>query len=325
MKLLGKLLFWLIISVGVIYGALFSYSLISDAQVKGIATILSPLPSLLVDTVVKDHNASYAFWFPSEKKRDTKLKKLDVTAKSAISYELNTDTLLFDKDTDEKLPIASLTKVMTAIVTLETMDLDKQVTVSEHAATIGENVMGLSTGETLSVEELLYGLILNSGNDAAEVLAEESPYGRDEFVFIMNKKAESLGLSNTRFSNASGLEGDGRQYSTVKDLLILTRYALTFPEFAKIAATYEHEIPATSTHKYFLLYNQTNLLTTYPGVKGVKTGYTDEAGLCLITYLEYKGHRIVAVLLNSENRRQDMKELLDYSLKSLGEVPPVHN
>ena len=200
-----------------------------------------------------------------------------------------------------------------------------EVTIDKNSASVGENSMGLTAGEKLTVEELLYGLFLNSGNDAAEVLAEESPYGRDEFVFIMNKKAESLGLTNTRFSNASGLEGDGRQYSTVKDLLTLTRYALTFPEFAKIAATYEHEILVTSTHKYFLLYNQTNLLTTYPGVKGVKTGYTEEAGLCLITYLEYKGHKIVAVLLNSENRRQDMKELLDYSLKSLGVEPPAHN
>src|SRR5690606_37799615 len=146
--------------------------------------------------------------------------------------------------------------------------------------------------------------ILPSGNDAAEALADSSSVGRENFVYLMNKKAESLGLTDTYFTNPSGLEGDGNQYSTAYDLLVITRYALQNPEFAKIVSTYEHEIAETSTNKYYHLFNDTNLLTTYPGVKGVKTGFTYEAGMCLVTYLEYGGHKIIAVLLNSQNRRE---------------------
>lgn len=111
----------------------------------------------------------------------------------------------------------------------------------------------------------------------------------------------------------------------MSDLVVITKYALEkFPLFAEVAATYEHHIPATKFHKAYDLYNETNLISTYPGVKGVKTGYTPEAGMCLITYLDYKGHRIIGVILNSENRREEMKELLDYSLNVLGITPPAH-
>ena len=141
----------------------------------------------------------------------------------------------------------------------------------------------------------------------------------------MNKKAQALGLSNTQFSNPSGLQGDGVQYTTAQDLLVITKYALeNFPLFREVAASPEHTLPATSGHPEYYLLNETNLLTTYPGVKGVKTGFTPEAGMCLVTYLEYEDHKIIGVLLNSENRRQEMKDLLDYSLHSLGVEPPPH-
>ena len=213
---------------------------------------------------------------------------------------------------------------MTAIVALENLELNKTVTVTKSAAEIGEGSMGLSEGEKLKIEELLYGLILKSGNDAAETLAQTSKFGREDYLHLMNKKAEDLGLSNTRFTNPSGLQGDGEQYGTAKELLVMTRYALKIGEFAKIAATYEYDIPQNKDHKEYILFNETNLLTTYPGVKGVKTGFTDEAGLCLVTYLDYKGHQIIAVLLNSENRRKEMMDLLDYSLKSININPPLH-
>ena len=184
--------------------------------------------------------------------------------------------------------------------------------------------MGLTEGEILKLEDLLYGLVLLSGNDAAETIAEGSPFGRDNFVYLMNKRAEELGLTDTRFTNPSGLEGDGDQYSTAYDLLVISRYALQNPDFSEIVSTVTHDIPASSEHNAYYLFNETNLLTSYPGVKGVKTGYTNEAGLCLVTYLEYKGHKIIAVLLNAQNRRQEMKDLLDYSLKTLGVEPPPH-
>ena len=213
---------------------------------------------------------------------------------------------------------------MTAVIALENKRQDDRYYVSKSNL-VGENSMGLTPGEVLTLEELLYGLILPSGNDAAEVLASNYPGGRAEFVKAMNDKASSLGLENTNFTNPSGLEGDGKQYSTAYDLLVITRYAIkNFPLFREVVATVEKEIPYSEDHKYFYLYNETNLLTSYPGIRGVKTGYTPEAGLCLVTYLDYEGHEIIGVLLGSQNRRQEMKDLLDYSLRLQGITPPPH-
>lgn len=248
-----------------------------------------------------------------------------LSAKSALMYDLTTNQVIFEKNPKERLPMASLTKIMTAIIALENKRHDDKYYVPQDAI-VGEDSMGLTPGEVLSLKELLYGLLLNSGNDAAEVLARNFPTGREGFLEAMNDKAQAMGLKDTVFSNPSGLQGDGIQHTTAYDLLVMTRYALEhFPDFKEVAATYEHDIPATATHKEYYLTNETNLLSTYPGVKGVKTGYTPEAGLCLVTLLEYKDHDIVGILLSSENRRQEMKDLLDYSLKSLGISPPKHD
>ncbi len=247
-----------------------------------------------------------------------------LSAESALTYDIVQNKTLYAKNPDTRLPMASLTKIMTAIVALENKKIDDAYLV--HASDlVGENVMGLTAREVLTLEDLLYGLILPSGNDAAETLASNYVSGRSGFIRAMNDKAKALGLQNTNFTNPSGLQGDGDQYTTVSDLLVMTRYALSIPLFAKVAATVEHEIPYTIDHKYFYLFNETNLLTSYPGVKGVKDGYTPEAGLCLVTYLDYDGHKIIGVILGSNNRRAEMKELLDYSLKSIGVTPPKHD
>ncbi|MGE5041998.1 MAG: D-alanyl-D-alanine carboxypeptidase family protein [Candidatus Levyibacteriota bacterium] len=281
-------------------------------------TLKSPLPAGLLKYLYPAQS-KVQFWMPSIKAgQKVPAEKPELFAKSALSYDLTTNTMVLAKDIDDKLPIASLTKIMTAIVALETQKETDQITVSERAASIGEDSMGLSEGEKVSLRDLLYGLFLQSGNDAAEAIADSSQFGRDDFVHLMNKKAESLGLSSTHFTNPSGLEGDGKQYSTAHDLLVLTRYALEKDTIRNIVATYNYSIPYTSTHKAFDLYNETNLLTSYPGVKGVKTGYTDEAGLCLITYLERNGHKIIAVLLNSPDRRDEMIKILDYTLSAEG-------
>lgn len=323
MKIAGSFLFWFFVSLITLILTLGIY-FYADSKFSNIKNIISPLPVLLKSTFYNEVQAQN-FWFPNLAGNFGTEKKITINSHAAISYDLTTDKLLFSKNINVHLPIASLTKIMTAIIVLENMKLNDKIAISKEAATIGEDSMGLSEGEKLSVEELLYGLLLNSGNDAAEALAQGSGFTRSTFVHLMNKKAEDLGLTNTRFTNPSGLEGDGSQYSTVRDLLILTRYALERREFSKIVATYEYDIPQNSNHKSFTLYNETNLLTSYEGVRGVKTGYTDEAGMCLATYLDYDGHRIIAVLLNSENRRSEMKVLLDYSLKSLGVTPPLHS
>lgn len=246
-----------------------------------------------------------------------------ITAKSALIYDLEDQNVLFSKNPAQRLPMASLTKIMTAIIASESPKKDDEYMVVQNDL-VGENSMGLSVGEILSLEELMYGLILTSGNDAAEALANNYPQGRSKFIEAMNNKAKAIGLKNTRFTNPTGLEGDGEQYSTTYDLLTITNYAMQFPLFEKVVGTFDYNIPRSQYHKEFYLENETNLLTSYPGVMGVKDGYTPEAGLCLITYLNYKNHKIIGILLGSENRRQEMKDLLDYGLKIQGITPPPH-
>lgn len=284
-------------------------------------TAASPLPDFL--TLSKNSQVRLLdLWFPAVEKTHAGFNPAQLSAQGVLVYDLTDNKTIYDKNADEKLPMASLTKIMTAIVALENKKSDNQYIVRAEDL-VGEDSMGLSDGEVLTLEELLYGLMLPSGNDAAETLANNFALGRDGFIKAMNDKAQSLGLVNTHFSNPSGLQGDGVQHTTASDLLVITRYALeTYPLFAKVVSTANHTISETTSHKGYDLYNETNLLTTYPGVKGVKTGFTPEAGLCLVTYLEYEDHKIIGILLNSQNRRAEMKELLDYALKSRGIEPP---
>lgn len=311
-----------VVLLGILFGVL-SYLTASEKSVKGV-NIHSPLPDFL-SLPVNDQVSTVSLFTPRvESAQARNAKKPEIMAKAALVYNLTTSRMLFEKNIRQRLPMASLTKIMTAIVALESQNQDDAYVVSKKDL-VGENSMGVTPGEKLTFEELLYGLILVSGNDAAEVLASHYPRGRNAFIEAMNKKAKALGLTDTHFTNPTGLQGDGNQYTTVYDLLVITKYALdNLSLFWKIASTVEINLPYSDRHKAFYLYNETNLLTSYPGVKGVKTGYTPEAGLCLVTYLEYGGQRIIAVLLNSNNRRQEMKDLLNYSLALEGITPPLY-
>lgn len=317
--------FWLSYLATLVLGVIFLTILVwllspvfSEKKLK----ITSPLPDFL--SMTKNKQVSLLDLFLPKIDESTELKKPQISAKAALIYDLTTKKTLFEKGSNEKLPIASLTKIMTAIIALENPKADNRYLVVKQDL-VGENSMGLTNGETLPLEELLYGLMLASGNDAAETLASNYDFGRENFVKAMNDKAKSLGLLNTHFSNPSGLEGDGGQYSTAYDLFVISNYALSnFPLFQKVVSTFQYTIPYSQDHKEFYLENETNLLTSYPGVKGIKDGYTPEAGLCLVTYLEHEGHRIIGVLLGSDDRRGEMKELLDYGLTKLGTTPPPH-
>lgn len=287
-------------------------------------SIISPVPDFL--TVFLNRQVSTLnLWAPSlENKVSTKLQAPTVSARSVLIYDTTSKQVLYSKNPRERLPMASLTKIMTAVVALENEKKDDQYKVTKDDL-VGEDTMGLDAGETLSLNDLLYGLILHSGNDAAETLATNFPKGRSIFIKTMNSKVKTLGLSDTNFTNPTGLEGDGEQYTTAYDLVVMTQFALSnFPLFGKIASTFDYNIPYSSSHKAFYLENETNLLTSYLGVKGIKTGYTPEAGLCLVTYLDYDGHKIIAVILGSDDRRGEMIELLDYSLETLHITPPHH-
>ena len=258
-------------------------------------------------------------WFPKSKISKNTVS-LNILAKSAILVDYDTGEIVYAKNPLERLPAASTIKIMTALVALENAKLSDRFTVSEKAATIGENVMGLTQGETLTLEELLYGSMLVSGNDAAVAVAEGVARSEEAFVERMNQAADDMGLSDTKFVNASGLDDDGKvQYTTAFDLITIARYAWEkYPAFRKIVSTYNHTIDANYDHKAFELYNDTNLLTTYPGVRGIKPGFTWDAGWCLVTYAENGGKKLLAVILGSEDRRGEMIALLDYGFNKSG-------
>ncbi len=287
-------------------------------------SISSPLPDS-INKKVNSEVTSLDFWLPSLFALfDSGNNVPQLSAKSALVYDLTTEETIFEKNSLDRLPMASITKLMTAIVAIDHKRKDDKYTVFQEAL-VGENVMGLSSGEVMSLKDLLYGVFMYSGNDAAETLAINT-MDRNEFINAMNLKAKAIGLENTHFTNPTGLQGDGEQYTTAYDLLVLARYAVAnYPEIIKASSTPEHHIPANSNHYAYDMYNQMNLITSYPGVKGLKDGYTPEAGLCLITYLEYDDHKIIGIILGSENRRQEMKDLLDYSLTKQGIKPPPHS
>lgn len=291
------------------------FSLLNSSRNKD---ILSPVPSFL-DVAKNPEVTTLTLFLPNIRNILSQHgQKPEIAAKAALIYDLTTDTFLYQKNVKSRLPIASLAKIMTAIVALENQKPNDSYIVDDFSARIGENSMGLSSGETLNLEELLYGLVLVSGNDAAETLAANTQGGRGVFIKKINDKVSSLGLLDTVLPNPTGLDDGKTQYSSAYDLLIMTKFVINnFPLFRTVAQTFTIDIPQTKMHKEYFLENQTNLLTSYPGVKGVKTGYTEEAGLCLVTYAENGGHKLIGVILNSPSRREEMRELLDYSFKTL--------
>lgn len=249
-----------------------------------------------------------------------------IAAKSAIFIDTKSGQTLYSKNPEERLPIASLTKVMTVLIAMEHTNLDDQFIVSQRATEMEPDEMILLPGEKMTLKELLYGIFLVSANDAAEVLAEDtvgdeqsSSSNRTQFIKLMNDKAKQLGMNNTNFVNPTGLDEDsGSTYSSAYDLALLTRYLIrNYPEVVDISKTEHIVLPITENHQDYDMYSGINLLTTYPGVVGFKTGYTPEAGLTLITLARKNGHEVVGVILGSDNRREEARELLDYSFSKL--------
>lgn len=249
------------------------------------------------------------------------LKAPEITAKAAFFVDAKTGRSLFEKNIHDELPIASLTKIMTAIVTLERRHWDDKLYVSPTASMMEPDKMFLRSGEWLSVRELMDGLFLVSANDAAEVMAREVTGDRQEFVNLMNTKARELGMNHTLFINPSGLQEDGmRQYSTAVDVAMMARYLVNkWPEVVEITKQPEIKLPQTDNHQEYDLISGINLVTTYPGVVGLKIGYTPDAGLTIVTLARKGDSEVLGVLLGSEDRREEARKLLDYSFAELGE------
>lgn len=221
-----------------------------------------------------------------------------IGAAAAVLEDLDTGQLLFAKNPDARRPIASLTKIMTALLVLERTRPTDLVTVGADAlapaSAIGLAELGLQAGEEIAVGELLYALLLQSANDAAIALAEHLSGTVDAFVSAMNARAARLGLRNTMFRSPSGLDDDG--FSSARDLATLTRAAYRLPGFARIVRTKFHDVPSpTGPDRH--IQNRNVLLWLYPGAIGVKTGFTTAAGLCVVATAQREGLRLVAVVL----------------------------
>lgn len=237
-----------------------------------------------------------------------------ISASSAILVDAKTGQILFEKNARERRSIASTTKMMTAIITIERAKLDEQVNISKLATQVGESQLQLQPGEKMSVKSLLYGLLLRSGNDTAVALAEYVGKSIAGFADLMNRKASSIGANDTHFANPHGLY-DQNHYSTAYDLSLIARYCLKDVVFSKIVATKEYTIPRSSFVAETKIKNHNKLLWQYPFATGIKTGYIHQAGFCLVSSANKNGIELVCIVLNSptsNNCFQDSKNLLEY-------------
>lgn len=285
-----------------------------------VASILNPFS----ESVVPNHQtqdtpkwslSSLLNASPQPVKRADKISPV-IDATSAITVDMASGKTLYEKDPNEKRQIASITKLMTAVIVLEENSMDEIVTVSTKAANITGSKIWLYPGEKIAVQNLLYAILIHSGNDAAWALAEHNAKTVEAFIDKMNQKAEKLGLKNTHFENPVGFDAE-QNYSTAYDLSILGRYAYR-KSFVRHAAVIK-ELSVTSadgniTHK---LENTNELLDSYLNIKGLKTGHTEKAGLCLIAVSENDFENIIlTVILNSPDRFKETKILTDWVFRS---------
>lgn len=240
-------------------------------------------------------------------------------AKSAIIMEASTGDILFEKNSYEKLPPASMTKIMTMLLIMENIEnsnlsWDDEVTASENASSMGGSQIFLEAGEVMSVKDMVKGIAIASGNDAAVAMAEKIAGTEEEFVKLMNNRAKELGLENTNFKNVTGLEAENH-YSSAHDMAVMARELIKHEKILEFTGTYEDYL-RENTDKKFWLVNTNKLVRFYQGVDGLKTGYTGEAGYCLTSTMKRGNMRIITVVMNepdSATRNSETVKMLDYA------------
>ncbi|MEI6266658.1 MAG: serine hydrolase [bacterium] len=239
-------------------------------------------------------------------------QSLQVSSKGAVILDYNTRQVLLDNNMHTQLPPASITKVLTAVVALENYNIDKLCTVSQKAADTEAFKIVMSPGEKMSVKDLLYGMMMISANDAAEVLAECDPGGRSAFISKMNEKVKELGLTDSHFVTPNGLD-DPKHYSSAFDMATITEYAIrTQPDFLKYMGRIEdYSVPATEHNEPHSYYQLSTLIKTFPGMEGAKTGFTYEAGNTYIGVASREGRRIIIVYFNAYSLTYDATSMLE--------------
>ena len=245
-------------------------------------------------------------------------------ASSGLLMEVDTGKIIFKKDINKRLAIASMTKMVAQIIVMENIESGKIkwndiVIVSKNAADMGGSQIYIAEGEKISVEDLMKGISMASGNDATVAMAEYISGSEKKFVDLMNKKVKELGLKNTYFKNCTGLDEDGH-YSSAYDMAIIAKELITkYPDIFKFSSVYEDYLRENTENKFWLV-NTNKLVRFYDGADGLKTGHTDNAGYCLAATAKRNGLRLVAIVLGESNasvRNNETMELLDYGFQNL--------
>lgn len=242
---------------------------------------------------------------------------ISVNAKAAVLYLPVADTLLYSKNADARLPMASTTKIMTALVAIERENIDRKVRIDHRAVGVEGSSAYLRAGEEFSLRELLYALMLRSANDAAAAIAYAVAGDIDLFAVMMNEKVAELGLQNTNFKNPHGLDDD-EHYTTALDLAKITAEALKYPEFREIASSTSKRVVKEDITRLFVNHNK--MLSRYEGCIGVKTGYTQRSGRCLVSAAERDGVELIAVTLSCPDDWLEHEKMLDFGFDTLERV-----
>jgi serine-type D-Ala-D-Ala carboxypeptidase (penicillin-binding protein 5/6) len=275
----------------------------------------------LVESKASSHNLTPEMPFQAEVLAETtsqtpvveiaskNMPEPELSAKAVVAFDTETGKILYQKNMDAPLAPASTTKIMTAIVAIEAFNNSDLLTVPPSALVGGSN-MGLQVGEIMTFRSLLYGMMLNSGNDAAFTIAMNYPGGFDAFVFKMNEKAKELGLKNTHFDNPAGFDSPSH-YSSAFDLLQIGRESIKNVRLGKVFSTKETQVTSIDKTQTHVLKNLNKLLGE-AGIVGIKTGTTEMAGESLVGLSERGGHTVLTVMLNSKDRFGETKTLLDW-------------
>lgn len=253
---------------------------------------------------------------------NVKAAELTKYSSSAVLIEPTTQKIIYEQNKDEKRPPASMTKLMTMLITMEAIhegriNLDDKVLISENSSNMGGSQIFLETGMEIEVQQLLKGIAIASGNDAAVAMAEHIAGSVDVFVEMMNEKAAELGLSNTHFVNVHGLDAENH-YSTANDMAIIAVNLLKYPDILSYTSLYEDYLVKPDGSKTWLV-NTNKLVRFYPGVDGLKTGYTSSAGYCLTATAKKDDIRFISVVMgvdSSEHRSADTTSLLNYAFSN---------
>ena len=251
-----------------------------------------------------------------------KAEELVPNAKNAILIEPTTGTIIYEKNIHDRVSVASLTKMMGLILIFENIENGKikytdKVIASSNASGMGGSQIWLSTGEEMSVEDLLKGIIMASGNDAIVAMAEYIGGTEENFVKMMNEKAKELGLKNTNFVNSTGLDEEGH-FSSAYDLSIIASELIKYPDVFKFTTIYEDYLRKNTDNKFWLV-NTNKLIKTYKGADGLKTGMTDKAGYSMAVTAKRNGMRLLAIVLGEKEgkvRNKETAELLDYGFNT---------